>query len=232
VPNWYILAFAAFLAVFGLFVLRRAVRLRGVIRRLKELEPVSVVDATVGLVMVRGRLATDEPLMAPLSGRPAVYYFLRFETVPEPGKKPRRLAVLKQWTATRLEDATGSLRLEPWTPLVASAHDATRRFEGLERIPEVDEELFEAAGITQRHLASIQPFVATEYRFEPGDEAYVTGIHEPGKGIYRTKGHPFVVSATRDLGYVQGLRNELALYFSVPFLLFSAAAVVAILAFA
>jgi hypothetical protein len=232
VPNEAVFTFGAVLILLAALLLRRGLILRRVIRTMHSLRTTPLTGIRTGLVRTRGRLATDEPLTAPLTGRPAVYYFVKAEDVPDAGKPTRRLATTKQWTTTRLEDGQTRVQLERWTPLVASAHLDTHRFDDLSKVPPDRQALFEELGMADRHAARLATIQVTEFRFEPGDQAYVTGTYDANKGIYRHGRNPFIVSTEEDVGYATGLRHELLLYTAVPAMLLAAGLIVLVFSFA
>ena len=232
VPNAYVLAFAAILVLIGIRIARRGGELRALIARMRALTPTALSDLKPGLVQVRATIQSDEPMAAPLSGRPCVYAFVRANRIPKGGQGPKRLASHKTWTPSYVSDGIGRIELQPWTPLVSATHKDTIRFEQLGGIPEGREDLFELMGMADRHAARIGTFDVTELRVQPGDEMYVTGTYEPGKGIYRHKRNPFIVSATPHIGYTAGLRNEVILYTAVAPMTILAGLILAVLAFA
>lgn len=234
-PNWWLLTLGAVLLVIGFLLIVRGIRLARLIDRIRRLPHTtlaSLADKPEPLVRSSGRLGADVPLVAPLTGRQAVYYFLKAESVPDAKGKFKTLAAHKQWTPSHVEEDTVRIDLEPWTPLVASAHQDRHRFEDLKGVPEGREDLFEALGIEDRHAARLGAIDVTEFRFEPGDEAWVLGSYEPHKGLYRTKRNPFIVSALDDVGHIRRLRNELVLWTAVPPMLLAAGLAVVLFAFA
>lgn len=234
VPNWWILGAGALVLAIGALLMVRGVRLARLIGRLRRLDetPLENLDEPIPLVRTRGRLGANVPLVAPLTRRPAVYFFVKAQSVPEPGEKVKTLAAHKQWTPSYLETDEARVDLEPWTPLVASAHQDTRRFEDLTEVPDEHADLFEALGIEDKHSARLGTIDVTEYRFEPGDEARVVAAYEPHKGFYRAKRNPFIVSAFEDVGHIRRLRNELVLWTAIPPMLVAAGLAIVLLAFA
>lgn len=234
VPNWWILGAGVLVLVVGALLMVRGVRLARLIGRLRRLDETDLadLDEPVDLVRTRGRLDADVPLVAPLTRRRAVYFFVKAESVPEPGAKTRTLAAHKQWTVAHLESGGARVDLEPWTPLVASAHQDTRRFDDLAKVPDGHVDLFEALGIEDRHAGRLGAIDVTEYRFEPGDEARVVASYDPSKGLYRARRNPFIVSAFEDVGHIRRLRNELVLWTAMPPMLLAAGLAIVLLAFA
>jgi hypothetical protein len=232
VPNPWLLATGLALALIATLLLRRGLRLAHLLRQIPGLPESTLDQLPTGLVKTQGRLHAPEPLQALLSRRPACYYFIKVESEPRDGKPAKQLAAVKRWAPSQLEGPEGAVNLQPWTPLVASSHKEVRHVQGLTSIPDEQADLYEALGITQRHLKRIQPYTIIEYRFEPGDHVHVIGTHDPKKGIYRAKHSPFTVTQTHDLGFLQGLRRELVLWTAIPPMAFIAAAIIIGLAFA
>ena len=114
--------------------------------------------------------------------------------------------------------------IEPWTPGVASPRRFETVHEGLAKIPPDLASFFDKAGIDEKHLPRLPRFTVHEYTLEPGDDVYVLGTLEAEKGRFvRAKRRPLVVSAERDVGLADALRNELLLYAPVaPMLLLTA----------
>lgn len=228
------LAAGILLLLLGALLMLRGVRLARLIQRLARLRPVPIAAAPPGLVMVRGQLAADPLLRSPYQGRACAYYFFRV-VEPRPGHRPRTLATGKEWTLTRIEDATGHAQLDAVTAVVASPRRFETEFERLQKIPQELAGFFERAGIEQKHLERLPRFLVHEYTLEPGDSVYVTGtlrVEDGGKVFYRGKRGPLIVSSEPDIGYLRGLRNEFLIHAAAPPLLLVAGAVLLLLALA
>lgn len=194
-------------------------------RTLAQLQPSPVSSLGDGLRMVRGRIKGDPPLASPYQKRACVYYFFR---VSDPhAKRPRTLATGKAWTLVDVEDSTGVARVDAQPALVASPRRFEATLRNLRTIPADLADFFERAGIDEKHLPRLPSMRIHEYTIEPGDEVFVTGtvrIEDGQKVFYRKKRRPLIVSSERDVGYLNGLRNELVLYAATAPLLFAGAA--------
>jgi hypothetical protein len=234
VPNAVALALAGLLALASFLALRRARDQANLLRTVLDLRPTSIASEGRGLQLIRGRLEGDPLLISPLQQRPCVYYFFRIHA-PRPGKKPKPVATGKEWTMARVRDESGAAGIEPWTAVVASPRRHEAHLRDLRTIPPGLENLFERAGIEERHLPRLPELVVHEYTLEPGDEIYVLGsVRGAGtnKTFHRKKRRPLAVMAEPPAPLLApGLRAELVLHASLAALLLAAALAVAAVAY-
>lgn len=227
---------ALVLLVFTILAARRSLRLSRLIKTLKTLRPTSVAEATENeLQLVRGRIATPDPIPSAFRGRRCAYYAFRVEDHRLDKPKPRRLAVGKDWATIEIEDETGTATIDARPALIRAPHEHVERLGRIDDVPADKAEFFEQAGIYERHLARFQNLHVIEYTLEPGDELFVLGTvrSENGRKVfYRAKHSPLAVSETSDAGLVPGYRNELLLFSVAAVLLATFAAVFFVVSFA
>lgn len=218
----------AVLLLLGFFAFRRARRTGRLVRDILHIRPTSIAQAGNDLVQVRGVVRTTQPISSAFQQRPCAYYAYRIEDVqPEP-KKPRRLAVGKDWADLFLEDETGTAVIHSRPALIRAPHEHIEHLGKLDAIPERHAAFFEAAGINARHMRRFTNLRVVEYTLEDGDEVFVLGTARPDEGrkvFYRARHSPLAVTPNADTGLVPGLKNELLL-FSVAAVLLVAFALV------
>lgn len=236
VPEPTLLITALVLLVFAFFALRRSVRVMRLIRTLRLIKPTSIAEALPNeLQLVRGRIASPSPIPSAFQKRPVSYFAFRVEDPQPQGKKPRRLAVGKDWAHIELEDETDTAIIDARPALIRAPHEHMTSLGKLDKIPPEHDEFFETAGIYERHLARFNDIRIIEYTLEPGDEMYVLGMvrSENGRKIfYRATHSPLAVSNTADAGLVPGYRNELLLFSVAAALLAAFSAVFFVVSFA
>lgn len=236
VPEPTLLISAFVLAVFAFFALRRSLRVMRLIRTLGQIRPTSIAETIPNeLQLVRGRIASSSPIPSAFQKRPVSYFAFRVEDPQPQGKKPRRLAVGKDWANIEIEDETDTATIDARPALIRAPHEHVASLGKRDKIPPEHAAFFETAGIYERHLARFNDVRVVEYTLEPGDEMYVLGMvrSENGRKIfYRATRNPLAVSQTIDAGLVPGYRNELLLFSVAAALLAAFSAVFFVVSFA
>ncbi|HLE47354.1 MAG TPA: hypothetical protein VI818_03580 [Candidatus Thermoplasmatota archaeon] len=205
VPGLLLLTFAA-------FALRRSLRISRLVKAIPLMAIDHVSDLQPGFRLAAGTIQTPNPLKSPFHQRDCVYYAYRVE---EPGPMAKRLATGKNWTETRLRDATGDIPIEARAALIRPPHESITDLANLDGLPQHQREFLAEAGIEARHLPRFSSLRIVEYTLEPDDPAHVLGTVEQrsdGKVFYRGPHSPLAVSTTRDAGLLPGLRNEFLLF--------------------
>lgn len=150
---------------------RRALRLRHALASLRE---VALGPESTGLVAVRGRVALEGPMFAPLSGRPCAGFSLEVA-----GDRMRVGAVLHELRPFRLLGESASARVVAEHARLGTAVTAEKLLAAGEALPQRLAELLGRSPEVRWLLDRRVPLRLVERALEVGAEVVVTGMARP-----------------------------------------------------
>ncbi len=154
---------------------RRALRLRQALASLRE----APLDADAsGVVAVRGRVALEGPMFAPLSGRPCAGFTLEVA-----GDRMSVGAVLHELRPFRLQGESASARVVAEHAHLTTAVTSERTLAPGEALPQRLGELLAGSAEVRWLLDRRVPIRLVERALEVGAEIVVTGIARPAEAV-------------------------------------------------